>query len=326
MQLNKKINLINKMLKKKKEYPLIELKITAYNNSNFYLSLLYNRIIDKFKVLYIPLDVVEDNKIEEYCCYQFMEVKSVVYIMDQIKEELPKYEEDTLRDNRNKNINAFEIEIDVYQDKKEYQFYTTRYLPKKWKFFFEAIVMMFEHAPNIMSELATEILSVIMNTNDNIEYQASINCDLLNSDLTKYFTSIRNKKNLLEEKIEFLERVNGKYYAVIGNHLIVIEYNDNQKILNIFCDKKDLVYSNLVYQVLTSIKNHQEKRFFKIRIVSKKDAYNYLCLGIEKDKIKIIKENKLRTVPLNKWKKKDITIIEDKNNILKEKIEEVMKE
>ena len=85
MQFGKKINLIKKMLKKKKELPIIELKIKDYNNSNFYLSLLYNQRIEKFKVLYIPLDVVEDTKIEEYCCYQFMEVKSVIYIMEEIK-------------------------------------------------------------------------------------------------------------------------------------------------------------------------------------------------------------------------------------------------
>ena len=87
MQFDKKIGLIRKLLKKKHEAPIIELQIKDYNNSNFYISLLYSRTIDKFKVLYIPLDVVEDNKIEEYCCYQFMEVKSVVYITEQIKKE-----------------------------------------------------------------------------------------------------------------------------------------------------------------------------------------------------------------------------------------------
>ena len=65
MQLNKKLNLIHKILKRKKEYPFVELQITNYNNSNFYLCLLYNRIIDKFKVLYIPIDAVEDNKIAD---------------------------------------------------------------------------------------------------------------------------------------------------------------------------------------------------------------------------------------------------------------------
>ena len=211
MQFDKKIGLIRKLLKKKKESPIIELQIKDYNKSNFYISLLYNRTIDKFKVLYIPLDVVEDNKIEEYCCYQFMEVKSIIYITEQIKKELPKYEELVSRDNRNKHINNFIIEIDVYMNKKKYDFYATRYLPKRWEFLFESIVMLFEHCPNIMNELATEILSVIMNTNESIEYQASLNCDLDTMNLKNYFPFLQDEKALKEKKIDYLEYVNGKW-------------------------------------------------------------------------------------------------------------------
>ena len=194
MQLNKKINLINKMLKKKKETPIVELKITNYNNSNFYLALVYTNVIDKFKVLYIPLDVVDNNKIEEYSCYQFIEVKSVIYIIDQIKKGILKYKDKSARDKRNKNITSYDIEIDTYINNEVVDFHMTRYLPKEWKFFFETIVMLFEHAPNIMSELATELLSVVMNTNEVIDYQASLNCDLNKSDLTRYFPSLRNEK------------------------------------------------------------------------------------------------------------------------------------
>ena len=324
MKLDKKINLIKKMLRRKKEVPILELQIREYNNSNFYIALLYNQNIEKFKVLYIPLDVVEDNKIEEYFCYQFINVKSVLYALEQLKKEVSKYERYSLRDNRNKNINNFYIEINIYLNKKKYDFYTTRYLPKEWEFLFEGIVMLFEHSPNIMGELANEILSVIMNTNEIIEYQASINCDLWNADLTKYFPSLRNEKEYKEGKIQFLEYVNGKYFAVIEKHLLVIEYNDHQKLLNIYCDKKNLVYSNYTYQVLNAIQNHQEKKFYKIKIVGKQDIYNYLCLGVEKEKLKIIKKNKLKTLSLHKLKKEDIMILEDFNHELEEKIEEVL--
>ena len=47
MQLDKKLNLVKRMLKKKKESPILELYIKDYNNSNFYISLLYNSTIDK---------------------------------------------------------------------------------------------------------------------------------------------------------------------------------------------------------------------------------------------------------------------------------------
>ena len=322
MKSDKKISLIKKMLKKKKEFPILELQIKEYNKSNFYISLLYNHIIDKFKVLYIPLDVVEDNKIEEYCCYQFIDAKSVLYIVEQIKKEIAKYEKESTRDSRNKNINNFSIEINVYLNKKKYDFYTTRYLPKKWEFLFEGIVMLFEHSPNIMGELANEILSVIMNTNENIEYQASLNCDLSAPNLKSYFPILQDEKKLIEKKIDFLENINGKYYAVIENHLIIIEYNNNKKILNIYCDQAKLVYSNEVYQVLMGIKDKKEEKFYKIKLVNKN--FNYLCLGVTDKGILVIEKNKIIKLKFNAIEKQNIKILEDKNNKLQKELEKVM--
>lgn len=326
MQFGKKINLIKKMLKKKKEFPIIELQIKDYNNSNFYISLLYSSKIEMFKVLYIPLDVVEDNRIEEYCCYQFMKVKSATYIIDQIKEELPKYQNEKSRDTRNPNISNFSIQINIYLNKKEYTFYTTRYLPKEWKLFFEAIVMLFEHSPNIMSELATDLLSVAMNTNESIAYQASLNCDLSDTDLKNYFPALQNEKELKKGKLDFLEKINGKYHAIIEKHLIIIEYNDNRKILNIFCDNPKWVYSIYTYQVLMAIKNKKEKKFYKIKLRDSKEHknYNFLCLGIDKKDLIIIKHNQVVKMPLNNIKDKKIEILEDKNNTFKKKLERVM--
>lgn len=318
-----KKELIRKVIKKKKEYPIIEVYITNYNNSNFYLSLLYNSIIDKFKVLYVPIDAIGTDKVEDYFCYQFINVNSVSYIINQMKTSLPKYEQSLSRDRRNKNIDNFKIDIDCYINKKTYDFHMTRYLPKEWKFLFETIAVMFEHVPNIMGELAMEILSVVMDTNDLIEYQASINCDLWETDLIEFFPVVKDEKKLIEGNLSFLENVNGKYYAVIEGHLLIIEYNHHAKILNIFCDDKDLVYSSYTYQILKAIKENIEKPFFKVKIVIKEEKYNYLCLGIEKKKLRIIKNNKLSTISLDKKERKEIIVLEDKNNILQKALDKV---
>lgn len=312
MKLDKKEKLIEKYLKKKKEKPLLELIIKNYNNSNFYISLLYNSNIEKFKVLYIPLDVVDNTKIEEYCCYQFMEVKSVEYIIEQIKEALPKYQEQDSRNRQNINVNNFLIQLNIYNNNQKYDFYTTRYLPKDWQFLFEAIVMLFEHTPNIMGELAIEILSVIMNTNEDIEYQLSIPKSLNDDSLLSYFeTSTKNME------VSFLEKVDGKYYAIISNHLIIIEENCKTEI-NIFCDKKELVTSEYVYTVIEAIKANVEKRFYKIHLTDtkKNKNYNYLCLGLEKNKLKLIEKNKLKLISLSSLKNKKINILEDHNHYL----------
>jgi bifunctional DNase/RNase len=320
MRVEKNISRINNYLKKRKETKVLELKIKDYNNSNFYLALVFNKKIEKFKVLYIPLDVVESSDISEYCCYQFMEVKSVLYLIDTIKKNLPKYEELKKRDLRRKKIENFQIEIDVYLDNKQYDFYMTRYLPKEWEFFFETIVMLFEHAPNIMSELATEILSVAMNTNEEVKYQRSLKCNVLEEEMDPYFSSLKGKK----EKIDYLERINGKYYAIVKNHLFIIEYLYGSKILNIYCDNEELTYNYMTYQIINEIKKHNEKRFYKITIEDAQERKNYLCLGTTKTGIKVIKENKLTTLPFQELKKYKIKIIEDKNNELKNKLEQVI--
>lgn len=315
---------IKKILKKKKEYPILEIYISNYNKSNFYLSLVYNSIIDKFKVLYIPIDAVDTDRMEEYCCYQFINVKSVSYIINQIKEALPNYELSESRDKRNKDIDNFKIDINFYIEKKIYDFHMTRYLPKEWKFLFEIITLIFEHVPNIMGELAMEILSVVMNANDLIEYQASLNCDLWENSLIEFFPILNDEKKLIEGTISFLEKVNGKYYAIIEKHLLIIEYNDSTKILNIFCDDKNLLYSSYTYQVLRAIKENLEKPFFKVKIIANEEKYNYLCLGVDKSKLKIIKNNKLATISLVNRDRKDIIILEDNGTWLQDELDKVM--
>ena len=47
--MNSKFELIKKYLKKKKEEVIIDLIIKDYDKSNFYIELVFNRKIDKFK-------------------------------------------------------------------------------------------------------------------------------------------------------------------------------------------------------------------------------------------------------------------------------------
>lgn len=316
MKISKQLKLINKIIKKKKEKVLLELIIENYNDSNFYISLIYNYNIEKFKVLYVPLDVIENSMIEEYFCYQFIAVKSVAYIIEQIKQALPKYQLVEDRDKTNKNINNFLVGINIYLDNCKYDFKTTRYIPKDWSFMFEAIVMLFEHAPNIMSELVMELLSVIMNNDESVDYQLSISGNLNNKEVLTYFPESKN--NL---KVTFLEQVNNKYYAIIDSHLVIIE-NNRGKLINIYCDKKNLVKSEYVYEVIKAIQQKEEKKFYKIKLLDSKEneTYNFLCLGVENKELIIIKNNELTKLSLEETLINKITILEDHNNMLKQKM------
>ena len=57
--MDEKLKLIEKYLKKKKEHKIINLIIRNYEQSNFYMALVYNEKINKYKVIYIPMDVID---------------------------------------------------------------------------------------------------------------------------------------------------------------------------------------------------------------------------------------------------------------------------
>ena len=293
---------IDKYLKRVKERKIIELLITNYNNSNFYVSLVYNQVIDKLKVLYIPLDVLEKNKVKEYCCYQFMEINPMTFALKQIKDNLVNYTKNISRDYRNINMNIMNIEIDIYMNDEKYDFYMTRYLPKELVFLFEAVTLLFEHVPNILGELGNEILSLAMNQTEEIKYQLSITP----TDLDKYF-----KIKLTTTNISYLEKVNNKYYAIIEDHLFIIEYLSNY--FNIYTDDPTLVNSNDTYTILKAILDRKEIPFTKIEIEEKENKKYYLCFKNKKGKLKIIKNNKITNLSNNK-----IEVIEDKNKFFEE--------
>ena len=268
---------IQKYLKKKKERVLLDLYIRDYNKSNFYIALVFNKRIEKFKVLFVPLDVCENKYIDDYVCYQFIDISSVNYILNTI----------------NKYINSYYIEINTHINKRDYKFVTTRYIPSEWLFMFDVIVTLFERIPSFMNELCREILAVFSNSNEAIDYKYSIDFDLVNDDFSTLLFDTSEVHEVL-----FLEFIGGKYFAIVNNVLVVVEYNP-RKILNLYCSSDDDSY---IYSVLVAIRNKSYKKFYKLMVVDDKHDFEvgvaeyYLCYGLEKDKFLIISGDKLETL------------------------------
>ena len=268
---------IQKYLKKKKERVLLDLYIRDYNKSNFYIALVFNKRIEKFKVLFVPLDVCENKYIDDYVCYQFIDISSVNYILNKI----------------NKYINSYYIEINTHINKRDYKFVTTRYIPSEWLFMFDVIVTLFERIPSFMNELCREILAVFSNSNEAIDYKYSIDFDLVNDDFSTLLFDTSEVHEVL-----FLEFIGGKYFAIVNNVLVVVEYNP-RKILNLYCSSDDDSY---IYSVLVAIRNKSYKKFYKLMVVDDKHDFEvgvaeyYLCYGLEKDKFLIISGDKLETL------------------------------
>jgi len=287
------ILVIQKYLKKKKERVLLDLYIRDYNKSNFYIALVFNKRIEKFKVLFVPLDVCENKYIDDYVCYQFIDISSVNYILNTINDNDKLIRNDIFRNKINKYINSYYIEINTHINKRDYKFVTTRYIPSEWLFMFDVIVTLFERIPSFMNELCREILAVFSNSNEAIDYKYSIDFDLVNDDFSTLLFDTSEVHEVL-----FLEFIGGKYFAIVNNVLVVVEYNP-RKILNLYCSSDDDSY---IYSVLVAIRNKSYKKFYKLMVVDDKHDFEvgvaeyYLCYGLEKDKFLIISGDKLETL------------------------------
>lgn len=287
------ILVIQKYLKKKKERILLDLYIRDYNKSNFYIALVFNKRIEKFKVLFVPLDVCENKYIDDYVCYQFIDISSVNYILNTINDNDKLIRNDIFRNKINKYINSYYIEINTHINKRDYKFVTTRYIPSEWLFMFDVIVTLFERIPSFMNELCREILAVFSNSNEAIDYKYSIDFDLVNDDFSTLLFDTSEVHEVL-----FLEFIGGKYFAIVNNVLVVVEYNP-RKILNLYCSSDDDSY---IYSVLVAIRNKSYKKFYKLMVVDDKHDFEvgvaeyYLCYGLEKDKFLIISGDKLETL------------------------------
>ena len=318
------VNLVlKKYLKKKKEIPLFQLMITNYNKSNFYFAIVYNAKVEAYKVLFLPLDIVDLKHIDDYSCYQFINYSTVNYILDVLNEDSKLFESEEVRFKNNKKIKNYQIEIDVKLADKNYLFKATRYIPKEWIYLFDVIVTLFEHAPHIVSELCEDILVLFRKENEFIPFQESFEFKLLRGDVEELDKKIKGKK-ISYDKITYLEKVEDKYFSIIDKHLVIIEYTACD-IINTYCDTDD--YYDYIYTVIMAIRDDVLKKFSKITLTDKKEkkVQYYLCSGLEDKNLKVIHGYGERVISLDKYTDKSIKFIDDEDGKMEKRIKDILK-
>ena len=319
-----KLKLIEKYQKKRKEKKVVDLIIRDYDQSNFYIALVYNERIEKYKVMFVPLDVVDGDNVEDYVCYQFIKVQMAKYIIDTMDEFNYLYLEKDFRERKNPNINNYYIEFNAYKEKKNYKFTATKYIPKDWLFLYEVIVLLFEHLPHIVSELCVELLKILNNNSDVVEYQLSYNFDIYNDDFEKIFTDqaiTEGEKIFNNKQVKFIEKVNDKYFAIVKEHIVIVEYNERNKILNLYCDNPCSTHQGHLYAAILNILNNKFRSFYKVKFndFNGKTAY-YLCYGIDGDNIKVIHSNKERLMEIDLFRGGFMQILEDPTRYLEKSV------
>lgn len=288
--MDKKFELIKKYLKKKKEEVIIDLIIKDYDRSNFYIALIFNKRIDKFRVLFIPVDILDDDNVEDYCCYQFVMLSSVNYILEILNEEEKNINKDFCN-KLSKTLKSYYIEINTHINNKDYKFMTNQFIPKEWEFLFEIIVILFEHCPNIVSELCIKLLEDFNSTESIAKYDYSLEMDIFDDKLGIVDDSCNG--------VDFLEKIKDKYYCVIDDYIFVLEYNNYKKLLNIYSDCEGEINIKYLYSIISAIRNEYERSFYKLLYKCDDIYIEYLCYGMTNDSFKVIKNNKHDFLPID---------------------------
>lgn len=300
--------LIEKYLKKKKERAIFELQISNYNKSSFYIALVYNSKVDLYKVLYIPLDIVEDD-ISEYVCYQFIDLVSVEYILRMLA-DVKSYNGEY--DFSSKKSTVYNIEINMDLLEKKYSFKATQFIPREWEFLFDVIVSLFGYVPHIVGGVCEDILTLFRCGEAVIPYQEIFEFELLRDENEKLRGVLQGQK-LDYKKISYLENIGDKYYAIIDKHLVIVNYN-KCGIVSVYCDT--LEYVDYVYTVILAIRDEVEKKFSKI-MVNDKGRPNlvqyYLCYGVCSKGLKVIKGFSQDVLAMNLYNEGLVQFTSDEN-------------
>lgn len=305
---------VEKYLKKKKEDVVFSTRIRNYSKSNFYIAIVYNRKINMYKVLFIPLDVIEDGKIDDFACYQFIDTMSVNYIVESFKHEKDKFNE-SFCFKENKLIDTYKVEICINLAGEIYNFTATRYIPKLWLFMFESIVMVFQYVPHIASGLCEDLLTLFQDEAENIMYQESFEFDLLRDD-EKTLKEKFGDEIFSDSKISQLEKINNKYFSIVNKKVVIVDYDHG--ITNVYCGCEN--YCKYVLTVMMAIRNNFEKKFSKIMVIDKDNAAlvrYYLSYGTSNEGFKVLHGGAEKVITFDEYNDGLVRIVEDYHELEK---------
>lgn len=318
--MNKRIfEAIERILKKKKEKVIFDVIIKDYDKSNFYIALVFSKRIEKFKVLFVPVDVADVKNVEEYFCYQFINMGTVNYFLETLSKAKDIYKEESFRNKLSKTMDAYYIEINVHVDG-DYKFLTNQIIPQEWDFMFDIIVSLFEHLPNVVSELCNKILALFNDYFDHIKYDYSLEIDISKDNLGLFSENEMKQAEKMLAKVEFAEKIGDKYICIIDDNIFIFAIDAYKNIFNIYIEDK-FVNKEYLYVLYLIYKNNIEKKFTKIIANNKR----LLCYKIDKDEMYVISDNKKQKIKIKDLADKKIKIVdgdEEFNKLLEVSLKE----
>ncbi len=284
---DKRFLAVEKYLNKKKEKVIIDLIIKDYDKSNFYIALVFNKKIEKFKVLFVPIDVLEINRVEEYCCYQFINLVTVNYFLETFNNVKDVCRDKSFTNKLSKTMKAYYVEINAHIGGEDFKFLTNQIIPQEWDFLFDIIVSLFEHLPNVVSELCNKLLGLFNDVFGHVKYDYSLDIDLTKDNLGLFN---EEEIKLGEEKLKdvtFSEKKYGNYVVILDDKLFVFAIDKYKGIFNVYMEDV-----NLGKEYLYALYLVYKKEFINKYVKLVYDGNSSLIYRLEDDKFLVINDFK----------------------------------
>lgn len=286
------IEYIRKILKRKKEDIILDLYLQNYDSGNYYLALVFNNKIQKYRVLYVPIDFVKNKfSIENYFCYQFIFLHTVNFIIEAINNNEKHFIDENVRNKSNPNMDSYYIEFNTYINDKNYTFKFTQYINKEFSYFFDLFVTLFDHAPNIVRELCDKILYEFKESNEAVRYNCCYEFDMRNRLKDLFPKQVINRHKYKFDDISFIEKIGYRYYMILNDEVFIIDYDNFKFELKVYSGKHDSL-GDEIYIFVKAIQNNIEKKLNRIKVCKNTEDFYlldnnsinyYLCYGITKD-------------------------------------------
>ncbi len=305
----KKIKAIKRYFKRDKMF--LELYLLDYEGYNFYIVINYIKKIKSYKLSWFDLDILEEKKIDKYINYEYIDDQLISNINECFSKYIvsSNYQDDLKKEN---NIVMLNANIKTKVDEKISVSFN-QFLPKSLAHLSDLFIVIFKNMPKKLENFLFEILARLTNSTTKYEYKKEFSFDLFNDDIDKIFAyqiRERGKKYYEEQKVTYLEKIDDRYFAVVeGNekYLVIIQYNEDAKIMQVYCSCPCEFYCKHIYAVILAIRNNDFNRFFKISYKNPNESlmerimsFNYfLCLGIVEQNFEILNNyGEIELVPI----------------------------
>ena len=310
--------LVDKYLNKKKNICLLDVLFYNIENISVYLRLDYVSKYSMYRINWIILSSMEDNKIEYWLN------TNLIYpsMVDKIKTLIASNgitEDFVDKDKIDSKVIINSYLTDYECNRKTFEF--NRYVPKCWSFLADVLSILFEGMPRHMYTIFQISIEGLIEPDINCVF----NYDLKNDNIDNLFdeeTIKIGKEYYKDGRILFLEKDNDFYKSVVNGtqkYLVSIASKEDTKEVQMSCNCQVNGFCEHIYASLLAIKNKEVKKYYKIahiddnkNIIDNIKNFNYLlCVDIVDDYFVVIDNFDFALIPILNNNKLQFKIIED---------------